>query len=65
MHSISRHMVEEHPEEPNPISIMPIDYMDVSTHNRLQTLKRMETYWMFKLKTLWPQGLNDITEIIT
>lgn len=43
LHIISIHVTTAHPEEPNLIMITTIDHMDLSIHNRFQTLKRMET----------------------
>lgn len=39
LQSVSRHCAQEHPDDPNPIRITPIDHVDMSTHNRFTTLK--------------------------
>lgn len=62
LQSVSRHCA--HPDDTNSITILPIDHVDTSTHNRFATLKKLEVYWMCKPKTLCPRGMNEISEII-
>lgn len=64
-HSVSRHIFNHHPGVPNPITITPIDFISPSTSDRFEKLKNKEMFWIFKLQTLFPRGLNDVTEIVT
>lgn len=64
LHSVSRHCFEFHRDESSPITITPIDHVPISVHNRFETLKKREMYWMFRLNTLKPKGLNESKELI-
>lgn len=64
LHSVSKHCWEQHRGENNPIRIIPIEHITIENHNRFETLKQREMYWIFKLKMLQPYGLNKSTEII-
>lgn len=41
-----------------------IDHVPINIHNRLDTLKKREMYWMFRLNTINPRGLNESKELI-
>lgn len=64
LQSVSRHMSTNHPEMLNSYSVMPIDHITSSVPNRFEALKKREIYWIYKLDTLKPHGLNEITEMI-
>lgn len=63
-HSVSRHISQYHQGEKHPFTVTPIDWVSTSFSNRFQILQRREMYWIFKLQTLVPNGLNEITELI-
>lgn len=64
LHSVSRHMTTAHPENPYDYTIIPIDCIPSTVPNRFEALKKREAYWMYKLDTLKPHGLNEMTEMI-
>lgn len=64
-HSVSRHIFNYHPGINTPITITPIDYIPSHVQNRFEKLKNKETFWIYKLQTLYPKGLNDITEMVS
>lgn len=64
LHGLSRHCITTHPENPNPYKILPIDYIPPSVHNRFENLRKREIYWIYRLQTLQPSGLNEISETI-
>lgn len=64
LHGVSRHCAFKHPENPHPISIIPIDVVSPNIQNRFEVLKKKEIFWIYKLKTLQPFGLNEISEIV-
>lgn len=43
---------------------MPIDWIPPDTSNRFEALRKMEVYWMIKLQTLRPYGLNEVSEAV-
>lgn len=61
---LHEHRLLEHPGDLNPITIIPIDHVKESTSNRFEVLKRREAFWIYKLRTLQPTGLNEITKVI-
>lgn len=64
LHGVSRHCSTEHPAVPHPITVTPIDFIDPTVQNRFETLKKREMFWIYRLKTLQPSGLNEITEMV-
>lgn len=65
LHSVSRHCSECHAKEQFPLTLIPIDHIPDNVQNRFNALKRREMYWIFKLATLKPKGLNETREIVT
>lgn len=63
-HGVSRHIHNLHPGIENPIKITPIDHIPSEIPNRFERLKNKETFWIYKLQTLNPKGLNKITEVV-
>lgn len=64
LHGVSKHCFMKHPETPNVIKVTPIDYVERSTQNRFEALRKKEMFWIYRLKTLQPNGLNEVTELI-
>lgn len=57
LHGLSRHCTIEHPNEKQPFRGIPIDHIKAMMQNRFDKLKKLEIYWMYRLKTLQPIGL--------
>lgn len=64
-HGVSRHIFLHHHDDSCPYTVTPIDQFLSLASNRFEKLKPKEMYWIFKLQTLQPKGLNEITEVIT
>ncbi|XP_075709805.1 uncharacterized protein LOC142743193 [Rhinoderma darwinii] len=60
--SVSRHCLYKHNCNFDCISITPIEQIPADYTNRFLCLKQRENYWIYKLCTLHPKGLNDISE---
>lgn len=61
-HSVSRHAAQIHECKMDQFCITPIEQIDVNTTNRVQKLSQREMYWIFKLNTMIPIGLNESLE---
>ncbi|XP_053549073.1 RAB6-interacting golgin isoform X1 [Bombina bombina] len=57
-HNVAKHFFEYHNSDPASLKIQVIGSIPPSKHNRLLELRKLETYWIYKLMTLHPQGLN-------
>lgn len=64
LHSVYRHCSEYHAWEQFPLTLIPIDHIPDSVQNRFNALKRRESFWIFKLGTLKPNGLNETKAIV-
>lgn len=64
LHGLSRHCAQHHPDATNLLTVFPIDHIRTTTHNRFEQLKKCVIFWIYRLKTLQPQGLNEMSEII-
>lgn len=64
LHGLSRHCANEHPECTRPYIVYPIDQIKASVQDRFGRLKKREIYWMYRLKTLQPLGLNEVSEAV-
>lgn len=64
LHGLSRHCTQHHQGEVHPFKVFPIDHIASNVHNRFEQLKKREVYWIYRLKTLQPCGLNEVSEII-
>lgn len=64
LHGLSRHCALKHSGSKTPFKITPIDHIKPSIHNRFEVLKKREVFWIYKLKTLQPMGLNEVSEMI-
>ncbi|XP_056376037.1 uncharacterized protein LOC130273370 isoform X1 [Hyla sarda] len=62
LHSVSRHITEQHGQNFNVISITPIESISRDIPHRFNTLRKRENYWIYKLQTLVPTGLNEMIE---
>lgn len=54
----------DHSGAMNPIEVIPIDHIYPSAQNRFEALKKKEMFGMYRLKTLQPNRLNEMTELI-
>lgn len=64
LHGVSKYCTFKHPDICHPITIVPIDHVGPTVQNRFEVLKKKEIFWIYKLKTLQPFGLNEITKIV-
>lgn len=64
LHGFSRHITCNHPSDPTPFKIIPIDPIPPFIHNRFEQLEKREVFWIYKLRSLQPIGLNEVTEVI-
>lgn len=63
-HISQEHISQEHPLDPIPFKINPIDHVPFFIQNRFEQLKKREVFWIYKLRSLQPMGLNEVTEVI-
>lgn len=64
LHGLSRHCAALHADCNNPYKVYPIDHIKINIHDRFEQLKKREVFWMYRLKTLQPMGLNEVSEAI-
>lgn len=64
LQSVSKHAFLCHPDINYPYTVTPIDHVPFYINSRFNVLKLREMYWMFRLQTLYPKGLNEVTEVI-
>ncbi|XP_075207972.1 uncharacterized protein LOC142312872 [Anomaloglossus baeobatrachus] len=62
LHGLSRHINLQH-KKATRIKVTPIEHIPPYVHNRMEVLNKKETFWIYKLDTLKPRGLNEITDI--
>lgn len=62
LHGVSKHCTFKHPDTSGPIKLIPIDQIESNVQNRFDILKKREMFWIYRLRTLQPLGLNEITE---
>lgn len=65
LHSVLRHVFNHHPGIVDPIKIIPIDFIPAHFSDRFSKLRNKEMFWIYKLQILTPNGLNNITELVT
>lgn len=63
-HSVSRHAAAAHNCKMEEFRITPIEQISELTTDRTRKLNSREMYWIFKLNTLVPLGLNESLENI-
>lgn len=61
-HSVSRQAATHHDCSFNDFVISAIEPILADAHNRMELLSRWEMYWIFKLDTFIPNGLNEPLE---
>lgn len=64
LHGLSRHCASKHPDQINPFVVLPIDILICLYKIGSNNLKKSEIFWMCRLKTLHPLGLDKIAEVI-
>lgn len=64
LHGFSRHVSQDHLSDPRPFKITPIDHIPSFIQNRYEQLKKMEVFWIYKLRSLQPMGLTEVSEVI-
>lgn len=52
------------PKKSHPITVIPIDQVHSNVQNKFEILKKKEMFWIYRLRTLQPNGLNEMTELI-
>lgn len=61
-HSVSRPAALKHNCRINDFLITPIEQVNIDTPNRMQSLSHREMYWIYKINTIVPYGLNESIE---
>lgn len=51
-------------DQPHDPKLTPLDHIPPSIPNRFEQIKKREIYWFYKLRSLQPMGLNEVTEVI-
>lgn len=62
IHSVSRHALVCHNCRFKKFSIVPIEQISRDVCNRAEILPKREMFWLYKLNTLVPLGLNEDVE---
>lgn len=61
-HSVSRHAAKVHNCKMGDFQITPIEQINKDTQNKIHTLNQREMFWIFKLNSMAPIGLNESLE---
>ncbi|XP_075448365.1 uncharacterized protein LOC142490239 [Ascaphus truei] len=66
-HSLSRHYELKHNKDPSSLVIMGVEAINSTllSGDRHKLLNLRETYWIYELNTLSPEGLNDCIDVST
>lgn len=61
---VSKHALAKHNCDFTHFTVTPIEEIGADTQNRMETLTRREMFWIYKMNTLNPYGLNEALENI-